>query len=263
MNGKELHEWTSKSFLDATLAFPPRLAQRLRTLVLAEPRRHGVCIRYRDRARPRQGRFVMHWLRRTPRHPFRRDGLPVCLSGSCKLPPRPLTWGGTRLALGNRPERDGNADNAQGCPGRDGLAPSPGSAAGGRGRLPGLRAGTPRSSRAPRAHQPGRGAVAMATAPTRPHPARRPRRSPAAPGPAAAGRTHGEPARGRGPPGRGMQRSQEPGGRPRPAPRLAPGPHPSLCRRCPRPACHPGCSGRSSPSRRVSASRLSPSSSRN
>jgi hypothetical protein len=48
-----------------------------------------------------------------------------------------------------------------------------------------------------------------------------------------------------------------------PGPRWPGRPHPSLSRRCRHQACPPGCSGRSSPARRASASRPSPSFSRN
>lgn len=112
----------------------------------------------------------------------------------------------------------------------------------------------------------GRRAVAMATAPTPPQ--RGPRRSAARGGLGLRSqrlRDRGYRARRPGRRARGRMRSAERA----PSPsargvRAGPGrPHPSLCRRCRRPACPPECSGRSSPARRASASRPSPSSSRN
>ena len=217
--------------------------------------------------------------------------------------PKQPYFGGAHFTLENQPgqvsqqpsEEDGNMDNAEDGQGTDGLALS-------RGITARTNGGPPRRGSRPRPRRPHPAKGAGSAAPDRPawesshlcipaprtdeplwpsrrrhgdqsppHP--RPpwgRRSAVPPWPPALLRQ--EPGQGLPSPGdeerkgRGRmkrcERRKSPGSRAGAEP-CPGGPHPSLCRTSRPPACLPGCSGRSSPARRVSASRLSPSFSRN
>lgn len=244
----------------------PGLAQRLRTWSCGNP--GGMESAFRTETVHRKCRTSSLFIGSSS-FPTR---WPVCLFQFCKPPPThpdlgrntPHTWEPARAGRSPAARGGRKCGQCRGLPAARWAGAEPRE----RGRRAGPPPRAPRRDPAPRPRPPGDPGTAAprahppaaAPSPWRPAP-------PAPPGPLAAPqsprarRTHGEPGDGY----RGAGDAAEPAAlRPvPPGPRLAPGPHPSLCRRCPRPACPPGCSGRSSPSRRVSASRLSPSFSRN